>query len=92
MISGERMQLSLEGEYDLSRREELAMLFASCDGTSEVVIDLAHVTYIDSTFLHELVTFRNRDTQRTISVVGVCPQIRRVLDIVQYDKIFEIHD
>lgn len=92
MISGERGHLTLEGEYDLSRQEEVATLFASCDDESPVVIDLTNVTYLDSTILRELIALRNRGAKRTITLIGVAPHIRRIFQIVNLDRIVEIRD
>jgi anti-anti-sigma factor len=89
-LVGTELRVELDGEYDLSRRQELASLFASLEGESPLVIDMTKVTYIDSTILHELSTLRERDRGRAITLLGSNASVRRILEIVSFDRIFEI--
>jgi anti-anti-sigma factor len=82
--------LRLTGEYDLTRKNEIAELFATVDGESSVQIDLSEVTYIDSTILRELAMLRQRQNGHPIKLVGASSQIERVLRIVDFDKLFDI--
>jgi anti-anti-sigma factor len=79
----------ISGEYDLSRKDEFVALFQSLD-SQPLVIDLTEVTYVDSTILRELAALKARDMQRPITLCGVNEHLRRILQIVQFDKIFEI--
>lgn len=90
--SGSVQRIELHGEYDLSRREELAALLASVDGVKAVVLDLTRVTYVDSSFLNELGALRTRLKDAHITLLGVSPQLRRVLSLMRFDTIFEIVD
>ncbi|MBV8067782.1 MAG: STAS domain-containing protein [Candidatus Eremiobacteraeota bacterium] len=85
-------RLVLDGEYDLARKDEVAKLFDSLDGDGPVIIDLAKVTYMDSTVLHELAALRLKSDGRSITLVGVNPHLRRVLDVVNFDRIFDIEE
>ena len=80
--------IKLNGEYDLTRKDEIAGLFGSIDGESSVVIDMTTVTYIDSTFLRELSMLRLRGGARSITLVGGNEHVRRVLKIVNIDASF----
>ncbi|MDR7277816.1 STAS domain-containing protein [Catenuloplanes atrovinosus] len=52
-----RTVVTLDGECDLAVREELtATLLAAVAAARTVVVDLLHVTFIDSTGVHSLVT------------------------------------
>ncbi|GAB7044324.1 MULTISPECIES: STAS domain-containing protein [Catenuloplanes] len=52
-----RTVVTLDGECDLAVREELtAALLAAVAAARTVVVDLTHVTFIDSTGVHGLVT------------------------------------
>ena len=70
--------IKLDGEYDLTRKDEIAGLFGSIDGESSVVIDMTTVTYIDSTFLRELSMLRRRAGAKSITLVGANEHVRRV--------------
>ena len=85
-----RSRLRLEGEYDLTRRDEVAALFNALDGDGDVVIDMTNVTYLDSTVLRELASLRLRNANRAITLMGLSPHIRHILTVVDFDKIFKI--
>ena len=82
--------MCLAGEYDLTRKDELARALATLDADAEIVIDMRDVTYIDSTVLRELAALHLRDPQRSVSLLGVKPPIRRVLSIVGFDRLLNI--
>lgn len=79
----------LQGEYDLMRKDEIAALFQTLDGDGDLIIDLSHVTYLDSTILEELAALRTRSARRSITLAGASDHIRRVFRIVGFDQIFE---
>jgi anti-sigma B factor antagonist len=83
-------RIELSGEYDLNRKEELGLLFATLPADGRAVIDLSRVTYVDSTFLHELVSLHLRLKEHGVTLVGANSAIRRVLDIVGFDQLFRI--
>ncbi len=80
--------LQLFGEYDLARKQELASALASIDGSISIVIDMRHVTYIDSTFLNELLAMRLRLQERSVTLVGAQPNVVRVLQLAKLDRFF----
>ncbi|MGA9944159.1 MAG: STAS domain-containing protein [Candidatus Cybelea sp.] len=82
--------VELSGEYDLSRKQELALLFESLEGNDPVVIDLAKVSYLDSTMLNELSIFRSRNPERQIALRGANQNIRRILRLVNFDSLFNV--
>ena len=82
--------LDLEGEYDLTRREEIAALFQGVDGDGALVIDFSKVTYIDSTILRELALLRLRSAKRSITLRGASRHVLHVLHVVDFQKIFTI--
>lgn len=83
-------RIELNGEYDLSRKEELGLLFATLPADGTAVIDFSHVTYIDSTCLHELVMLHLRRKENVVTLAGANRAIRRVLGIVGFDQLFRI--
>jgi anti-anti-sigma factor len=85
-------RVELSGEYDLSRRDEIAALFGSLRPEGPAVVDMSQVTYVDSTFLHELATLHFRFQELPVTLVGVNDAIKRILRIVRFDKLFSISD
>lgn len=87
----ETHKLSLEGEYDLARRDEIARLFDLLDGDG-AVIDLTNVTYLDSTILNELARLRRHGADRSVLLTGANAHIRRLFKVVRFDEVFDIAD
>jgi len=83
-------RVTLDGEYDLTRKEEIAVLFAALDISEPVHVDLTNVTYMDSTVLHELAALRLRCDD--ITLAGPSDNIRRILHLTHLDKLFHITD
>lgn len=83
-------QIELEGELDLNREAEIRRLFNSLEKDGPLTIDLRRVTYADSSFLRLLASLALRFQEVPITLSGATPQLRRVLGIVQFDKLFQI--
>jgi anti-anti-sigma factor len=83
-------RIELNGEYDLSSKEDIASLFRSLRADGPAVIDMVKVTYMDSTVLHELAELHSRFGQHPITLLGVNKNLQRVLHIVNFDRLFEI--
>lgn len=81
-------RVALDGEYDLSRKEEVASLFARLVPDSPAVVDMSSVTYIDSTFLHQLALLHFRFKDFPVTLVNVRPNVKRILGIVKFDRLF----
>ncbi|MFY9883158.1 MAG: STAS domain-containing protein, partial [Candidatus Cybelea sp.] len=83
-------RIELCGEYDLSTKEEIASLFGSLRAGGPAVIDMTKVTYIDSTFLHELAGLRSRFMPHPITLLGVSEHLERLFHIMNFDHLFEV--
>jgi anti-anti-sigma regulatory factor len=81
-------RVALDGEYDLSRKEEVASLFARLVPDAPAAVDMSSVTYIDSTFLHELALLHFRFKDFPVTLINVRPNVKRILDIVKFDRLF----
>ncbi len=88
--AGHRIELA--GELDLSRKSELKRLFEPLQKDGPLTIDLRHVTYADSTFLHLLASLAVRFQEVPITLLGATPPLRRLFEILQFDKLFQIAD
>lgn len=85
-------RIELEGEYDLSQREQIAALFGSLHADGPVIIDLTKVTFIDSTFLHLLAALRLRFKGQSITLTGATANIKRILKLVKFEQLFVLTD
>jgi anti-anti-sigma factor len=89
-VQSSKHLVRLAGDYDLTRKDELAALFAPLEGNREIVIDMHDVTYMDSTVLRELAALHQKNPHRPVSLLGVDRSIRRILRIVGFDRILNI--
>ncbi len=85
-------RIELAGELDLSRKDELKRLFDPLEKDGPLTIDLRRVTYADSTLLHLLASLALRFQEVPITLLGATPALRRLFEIVQFDKLFQIAD
>jgi anti-anti-sigma factor len=87
-LNSDGYYFELEGEYDIARRPELAAKFATITNGEPVTIDMTRVSYVDSTFLGELTAMRLRAVERTVTLVGVQPNVARIIALAKLDRFF----
>ena len=85
-------RIELRGEYDLTQKEALASLFGALRPDGPATIDLAKVTYVDSTFLNALAMLRRRFEEHPITLAGANASITRILNLVGFDQLFQLAD
>ena len=85
-----RVVVALTGECDLEGRDELvAVLHRAVDGAGLVVVDLAGLTFIDSSGIHGLVTAHHA-AQRSggrVQLVNASGAVATVLEITGVDRL-----
>jgi anti-anti-sigma factor len=86
------LHIALDGEYDVTRKQELGSLLESLEGSDPLVIDVTKVTYVDSTALRELSALRLRNPARPITLLGANGNVRRIFQLVSFDRVFDIPD
>jgi anti-sigma B factor antagonist len=86
--------ISLKGEFDLSRRRQLWNTLNKGLGFDVVLIDLEHVTYMDSTGLTCLIRLRNRVAtyEGVVAFVATPPHIRRLFEMWGFHRVFPMYD
>jgi anti-sigma B factor antagonist len=87
--------LTLRGDLDLATADTLRAAVADAlrgDTCTSVVLDLAEVTFIDSTGLGTLVAIRNECLDRDIalSLRRPSPTVRRLLQLSALDTVFTL--
>ena len=89
-----RVVMDVTGEVDVIGAAELdgVMRDVVAEGAADVVIDLADVTFIDSTGLTALVAGRNlcRSHDGDLTLRAPSPQVWRVLTLTGLDTIFAV--
>jgi anti-anti-sigma factor len=82
--------VSFNGELDIWKESEVEARLAVLDGSAPIVIDLSAVRYLDSAFLSALVRLRRRLPECSITLVAQAPSVRRVFELTEMHKLFEI--
>ena len=83
-------RLQLAGEYDIADKNALSALFGALAPDGAVVIDMTKVTYIDSTFLHQIDALRLRLKEHRVTLLGVNKHTRQLLHVVNFEHLFQI--
>jgi anti-sigma B factor antagonist len=87
--------LSVTGEVDLATSPELQnALDTALEGSTEVVIDLSQVTFLDSTGLGVLVRAHRRAGEQgaRLRLVVTESTVRRVIDVTGLAGVFSLYD
>ncbi|MEV8507127.1 STAS domain-containing protein [Actinoplanes sp. NPDC051475] len=86
----DRAVVALTGECDLAGRDRLtAVLRAALDSAELVVVDLAGLTFIDSSGIHGLVTAHRaaQSSGRRVELVNASGAVAAVLELTGVDRL-----
>ena len=96
MVQTKARIVRLEGDWDISRRDELEQLLEPAySWPGAVILDMAAVDYADSTILAALVVLRNRRRSKGLplpSLVVGSRQVRRLLSISGLNEAFPCYE
>jgi anti-anti-sigma factor len=86
--------IRLYGEADLAVADQILEVGAAAlsePGTTAVIVDMAHLTFIDSTGLGALVRLRNLAvaSNKTVHLAQPSERVKRVLDISGLASVFD---
>ena len=84
--------VSFNGELDIWKEDDVEATLSVFDGTVPAVVDLSAVRYLDSAFLSALVRLRRRLPDCTITLVVETTSVRRVLELTEMHRLFQIID
>ncbi len=89
------MVITLEGEWDLARADELERLLQPTYDFPNVILDMTNSTYADSTCLGRLIRMRAHRRENGFEpacIVLPSPQLRKLFDLVGFDRIWPLYD
>lgn len=70
-----------------------AMREATATGQSHVVLDLSHVTFVDSSGLGAIVSaMKQMGAGRRLDLAGLTPDVAKVFRLTRMDTVFAIHE
>ena len=82
--------VSLSGDLDTYTLAATRLLLSRVE--EPCVIDLANVRIIDAATLGEFVRLKKRIAPHRVIIAGANRHVRRVLSVLQFDRMFEIVD
>ncbi|MGM0480953.1 MAG: STAS domain-containing protein [Pseudomonadota bacterium] len=85
--------ISIKGKFDFSLVQEFRQAYSHVgDAQPMVIIDLRETEYLDSSALGMLLNMRKAlgNSVKGIQLVNARPEVRRILEISRFDKIFVI--
>lgn len=85
--------ISIKGKFDFSLVQEFRQAYSHIgDSQPTVIIDLRETEYLDSSALGMLLNMRKAlgSSVKGIQLVNARPEVRRILDISRFDKMFVI--
>ncbi|WPN48767.1 MULTISPECIES: STAS domain-containing protein [unclassified Pseudomonas] len=88
---GQKLTISIKGRFDFAKHQEFRESYE--DKTlSAVVVDLKEATYLDSSALGMLLLLRDHagGDDSDIQVINSTPDVRKILAISNFDKLFDI--
>jgi anti-sigma B factor antagonist len=91
-----RQVVAPHGEMDLATHTQLLGVVEDllAEGKVDIVVDLSHTTFLDSTALGTLISARRRAYARQGSLEILCtnPRLLRIFEVTSLDKVFTIRD
>ncbi len=94
MSAPQKRVIELSGDVDLEHAADTRqMLLDAIDGTTDLLVDLSAVTYIDSSGIASLVEALQaaHDIGATLGLVALSTQALRVFELARLDKVFPIY-
>jgi anti-anti-sigma regulatory factor len=73
------------GEYDLTHQAQLRAEFDALHAENNLILDMSAVTYLDSTFISELIRLHEKRAERgcdRLTIVRAAPIVKKVLALL----------
>ncbi|MFW0758827.1 STAS domain-containing protein [Pseudomonas sp. H11T01] len=88
---GQKLTISIKGRFDFGKHQEFCNSYKDYKPNS-VVVDLKEATYLDSSALGMLLLLRDHagGEESEISVINSSMDVRKILAISNFDKLFDI--
>ncbi|KFZ28858.1 MULTISPECIES: STAS domain-containing protein [Pseudidiomarina] len=90
---GKELTISIHGKFDFNLVNDFRRAYSSIgDEKPLVYIDLRETEYLDSSALGMLLNMRKAlsDNVRGIHIINCRPEVKNILDISRFDKLFTI--
>ena len=91
---GSKLTIAIKGRFDFAKHQEFRDAYEELSPAPAcVVVDLKEATYLDSSALGMLLLLREHSggDDSDIRVVNSSPDVRKILGISNFDKLFDIN-
>ena len=89
---GQKLTISIKGRFDFAKHREFRQSYENLDARNAVVVDLKDATYLDSSALGMLLLLRDHvgGENADVRLVNSSSDVRKILAISNFDKLFDI--
>ena len=91
---GKKLTISIKGRFDFAKHQEFRDAYEEFSPPPAcVIVDLKDATYLDSSALGMLLLLREHagGDESDIRVVNSSPDVRKILGVSNFDKLFDIN-
>lgn len=90
---GKELIIAIKGKFDFNLVQEFRQAYSNIgEERPTIIIDLRETEYLDSSALGMLLNMRKSlgNSVRGIHIINCRPEVRSILDISRFDKLFTI--
>jgi len=86
------VRIKTEERFDYAAHTEFRNTYRDVSPNYEYIIDMSETSYMDSSALGMMLLLREHagSEHSNISVIGASPEIKKILEISNFDKLFKI--
>ncbi|MDH5230915.1 MAG: STAS domain-containing protein [Gammaproteobacteria bacterium] len=90
--NGNTVTISINGRFDFNDHTAFRDAYRDASGSAKFVLDMAGTEYMDSSALGMLLLLREHagGDKADISIAGCKPEIKKILTIANFQKLFNI--
>jgi anti-anti-sigma factor len=87
------LEIKITGRFDFSVHQDFRKATQQAStGVNGIVVDMTETDYVDSSALGMLLVLRDKvgENKEAISIKNAKPEVRKILDIANFDKLFTL--
>jgi anti-anti-sigma factor len=87
------LEIKISGRFDFSVHQDFRRATQQASsGINKIVVDMSQTDYVDSSALGMLLVLRDKvgENKNAISLKNANPDVRKILDIANFDKLFTL--
>lgn len=90
-LEGGTLIIEVSGRFDFSVHNEFRQATKLAESNvSSIKVDLENTDYLDSSALGMLLVLRDKAAGNNVKIVGAKTDVRKILEIANFDKLFTV--